>query len=141
ETRIVEKTNERLKQLVQNDDLYEAMENFLLGDPQNQIQQLGAPELIIAKSSAKADQGENLIARAEFETAAKIAIYEQKTDLVRNSLELASKVTNQNDQHARMQKTILEDLNEVMQIADDYYMTKEKVTSEEEAAVGLNPTD
>src|SRR5579872_1221565 len=94
EKKIIEKSNERLKELVPNDELYEAMENFLLGDPVAQVPQLGEPEEIIARSKEKATQGINLIARAEFETAAKVAIYEQKEDVARSSLELASLVTN-----------------------------------------------
>jgi hypothetical protein len=136
ETRIIEKTNERLKQLVKDDNLYEAMENFLLGDPANQIPQLGEPEEIIAKSKHKVTGGVDLMLRADFETAAKIAIYEQKTELAKDSLELAYNVTSPEDKHARMQRTILEDLSEVMNIASDYYTTKEKITTEEEAAIG-----
>jgi hypothetical protein len=135
EIRIIEKTNERLKQLVPNDVMYEAMENFLLGDPENQIPQLGVPADIIAKWSQQTSQGESITARVEYETAAKVAIYEQDPNLVRNSLELASSVTNPNDRHARMQRTILDNLNDVIRIASEYYRIKQKVTSEEEAAI------
>jgi uncharacterized membrane protein len=135
ETRIIEKTNERLKQLVPNDELYEAMENFLLGDPENQIPQLGVPADIIAKWSKQPNKGENILARAECETAAKVAIYEQDANLAKSSLELASSVTNPFDRHARLQRTILVNLKDVIRIASDYYRTKQKVTSEEEATI------
>ncbi len=117
------------------------MENFLLGDPENQIPQLGVPADIIAKWSQQPNKGVNLMTRAEYETAAKVAIYEQDPNLVRNSLELASSVTNPNDRHARMQKTILDNLNDVIRIASDYYKTKQKVTSEEEAVIASAASD
>ena len=53
ETRIIEKTNERLKELVPNDAIYEAMENFLLGDPESQIPQLGSPDVILGKAGQR----------------------------------------------------------------------------------------
>jgi hypothetical protein len=135
ETRIIEKTNERLKQLVQDDNLYEAMENFLLGDPESQISQLGPPADIIARWSKQPSKGESLLARVEYETVAKVAIYEQNPNLAKNSLELASSVTNPNDRHALMQRAILANLNDVIRIASDYYRTKQRVASEEQASI------
>ena len=69
---------------------------------------------------------------------AKIAIYQQDRELAKKSLELASKVTNPSDRHGWMQKTIVDNLDEVMGIARDYYRTKEKITAEEEATVAAN---
>jgi len=135
EAKILEKTNERLKDLVPNDEMYEAMENFLLGDPENQLQLLGPEAEIVKKGDEARDKNEDLIARAQYETAAKIAIYNQNPQLTKQDLELASKVTESNDRHARMQKTILANLDQVIQIARDYYKTKEIVTAETEAEV------
>ena len=133
EMRTIEKTNERLKELVPNDEIYEAMENFLLGDPENQIAQLGTPDVLLGKGDDASSKGEDLIARAQYETMAKVAIYEQDRELARKSLVLPSKVTNPSDRHARMQKTISSNLDLVIRIARDYYRTKEKVTAEAEA--------
>jgi hypothetical protein len=135
ETRIIERSNERLKELVPNNEIYEAMENFLLGDPENQIPQLGTPDEILSKGNEAMNKGEDLIARAQYETTAKVAIYQQNRELSKTSLELASKVTNPSDRHAWMQKTISDNLDEVLGIARDYYRTKEKVTAEEEATI------
>ena len=54
---------------------------------------------------------------------------------MKKSLDLASKVTNPSDRHAWMQKTIMDNLDEVMKIARDYYRTQEKITAEEEAVI------
>lgn len=133
ENRIIEKTNQRLRDLAPNDEIYEAMENFLLGDPENQIQMLGPTSDIIKKGDDARNKSEDLIARAQYETAAKIAIYKQDQTLVKNSLEMASQVTKPADRHARMQKTILTNLDQVLRIARDYYKTKEEISSETEA--------
>jgi len=135
EMRIIEKTNERLKELVPNDDIYEAMENFLLGDPESQIPQLGTPDVILGKADRAVVKGDDLIARAEFETMAKVAIYQQDRKLAKKSLELASKVTNPSDRHVWMQKTIVDNLDIVITIAREYYRTKKIVEADEEAAV------
>ena len=141
ETRIIEKTNERLKELVPDDNLYEAVENFLLGDPENQIPQLGVPAEILTNGDEEANKGEDLMARAKFETSAKVAIYQQEPSMVKKSLELAIKVTDPTDKHARMQRTILDNLNQVIRIARDYYKTKEKVTAEVNASVSANTAE
>ena len=104
ETKIIEKTNERLRDLAPNHQIYEAMENFLLGDPKSQIELLGPMEEIEEKAEDAKNKGENLIARAQYETLAKVAIYEQDKDLAKKSLDLASEVTEPTDRHATMQK-------------------------------------
>ncbi len=133
ETKIIEKTNERLRDLAPNDEIYEAMENFLLGDPESQVQLLGTPEEIVEKGDEAKDKGEDLIARAQYETMAKVAIYKQDPELARKALELAASVTNPADRHARMQKTIMTNLDQIIRIARDYYRTKERITAETEA--------
>ena len=135
ETRIIERTNERLRDLAPNDEMYEAMENFLLGDPENQIQQLGSNDEIIGKGNEAKDKGEDLIARAQYETMAKVAIYKQDPQLTKESLDLAAQVTSPDDRHAKMQKTIQTNLGQVIKIARDYYRTKERITAETESEV------
>ena len=132
ENRIIEKTNQRLRDLAPNDEMYEALENFLLGDPESQIQLLGSEDEIIGKGNEAMAKSEDLIARAQFETMAKVAIYKQDPELARESIELASKVTNPTDRHARMQKTIQNNLPQVIKIAREYYRTKERITAETE---------
>ena len=133
ERKIIEKTDERLRELVPNDDLYEAMENFLLGDPENQIAQLGDVDSVMAKGDDEASKGQKLMARAQYETSAKIAIYDLDPGAAKKSLEQAAKVTDPQDKHARMQSMIQQNLGEVMRVAKEYYKTKRKVTAEEEA--------
>src|SRR5579871_6605025 len=74
ERKIIEKTDERLRELVSSDELYEPMENFLLGAPENQIAQLGDVDSVMAKGDDEAGKGQKLMARAQYETSAKIAI-------------------------------------------------------------------
>jgi hypothetical protein len=133
ERKIIEKTDERLRQLVPNDDLYEAMENFLLGDPENQIAQLGDINTILQKGDEERSKGQKLMARAQYETSAKVAIYNLDREAAKNSIELASQVTDPQDKHAVMQRTIIMNLDEVIRVARDYYKTKRKVAAEVEA--------
>src|SRR5579872_2572255 len=112
ERKIIERTDERLRELVPNDELYDAMENFLLGDPENQIAQLGDAESVMRKGDDEQRKGQKLMARAQYETSAKIAIYNLDAETARTTLELASKVTDPMDRHAGMQKTILQNLDE-----------------------------
>jgi hypothetical protein len=133
ERKIIEKTDERLRELVPSDELYEAMENFLLGDPENQIAMLGDVDSILRKGDDERSKGQKLMARAQYETSAKIAIYDLDTQAAKIGLEQASKVTDPQDKHARMQTTMLQNLDEVMLVAKEYYKTKRKVTAEEEA--------
>jgi hypothetical protein len=135
ESKIAVKSNERLRSLVSDDNMYEAMENFLLGDPKNQLPQLGTPAEIMGKGDEAKSKGEDLIARAQYETTAKVAIYEQDPDLAKESLNRAAEVTNPTDRHARMQKTIQNNIGEVIRIARDYYETKQEITAETEAEV------
>jgi hypothetical protein len=133
EKKIIEKTDERLRELVPSDDLYEAMENFLLGDPENQIAQLGDVDSVMQKGDEENSKGQKLMARAQYETSAKIALYNRDEEAARKSLELASQVTDPKDKHNFLQKTILQNLDAVLRISGEYYRTKSKVTAEEEA--------
>jgi hypothetical protein len=135
ENRIIEKTNQRLRDLSPTDEIYEAMENFLLGNPESQLQMLGTKEELKGKGDEAKSKNEDLIARAQYETMAKVAIYKQDPELVKESLELASEVTNPSDRHAKMQRTIEGNLDEIMKIARDYYQTKEEIKAETEAEV------
>ena len=117
EKKIIEKTDERLRELVPNDYLYEAMENFLLGDPENQIAQLGDVDSVLRKGDEENSKGQKLMARAQYETSAKIAIYNLDGEAARKILELASQVTDPKDKHAFMQQTILQNLDEVLRVS------------------------
>ena len=59
EAKILEKTNERLRDLVPNDGIYEAMENFLLGDPENQVERLGETSEILEKADEAKGKSED----------------------------------------------------------------------------------
>jgi len=133
EKKIVREKDARLRELVQNDDkMYEAMENFLLGNPEDQVSALGEPTSLLAKADEERGKGNNLVARADCETAAKIAIYNQDKEGARKSLDLASQVTDNTkdeDKHSEMQRTILDNLDEVLRIAREYYESVPKASS------------
>jgi len=114
-----------LRKLVQNDDskLYFAMETFLLEDPASQIPVLGEPPTLIGKADQERAKGNSIIARVNYETAAKIAIYNQDREVTRKSLGLAQEVTNKDDKHLEIQSTMLDNLDEVMRVANEYYKT------------------
>ena len=110
----------KLHELAPNDEMYYAMENFLLGDPKRQIEELGTEASIMEKGEQARTSGNNLMARVNYETAAKIAIYNQNKQGVINSIKLARGVTEKSD-HISFQDTILDNVDEVMRIAREYY--------------------
>ena len=126
EKKIIEKTDERLRELVPNDYLYDAMENFLLGDPENQIAQLGDVDSVLQKGDEENSKGQKLMARAQYETSAKIAIYNRDGEAARKILELASQVTDPKDKHAFMQQTILQNLDAVLRISGEVLQDQEQ---------------
>jgi hypothetical protein len=113
----------RLHELAPNDEMYDAMENFLLGDPKGQIETLGSEAVVIERGDSAKSGGHGLIARAEYETAAKIAIYNQNKEAAVKALNLAMEVTDSTTQHWNFQKTILAEIDEFLRIARDYYST------------------
>ena len=114
----------RLRQLVNNnDELYLAMENFILGDPERQISELGDPKSIVSKGDEEKSRGEYIMARANYETAAKVEIYNQNKDGARKALLLAQEVTDESDNHHKYQETMLTHLDDVLRVANAYYNT------------------
>jgi hypothetical protein len=113
-------TDKRLRELVPSDDMYFAMENFLLGDPERQISSLDVDRLIGEGNDAKSE-GQKITARTKYETAAKVELYRRKKDEVEQYLRFAQDVTERNDDHFKMQDTILSNLDSALDIAKKYY--------------------
>ncbi|MHB8566508.1 MAG: hypothetical protein ACYC7D_09745 [Nitrososphaerales archaeon] len=108
-----------LMRLVTNDQkMYAALQNFLLVAPERQIPQLGEASSLVAKGDAARTIGNNLAARADYETAAKIEIYNQNKEGATSCLIRAEGVSEQ--QHHEFQETMLADMDQVLRISKAY---------------------
>jgi hypothetical protein len=115
--------DKRLKELVQSDEMYFAIELFLLGDPKRQIEQLGDAESLLNKGDEAKSENDLIRARYNYETAAKIEMYRQHKEGLRRCLVLAQEVTEENDKHFGFQRTILDNTDQALGISKLYYET------------------
>ena len=115
--------DKRLKELVQSDEMYYALELFLLGDPKRQIEQLGDVDGLLSKGDQAKSADDHVKARYNYETAAKIEMYRQNKEGLRRCLVLAQEVAEESDKHFAFQRMILDNLDEVLQISKQYYKT------------------
>jgi hypothetical protein len=122
----------RLKELVSTDEMYYAIEYFLLGDPKRQIEQLGDIEGLVEKGNSSKAESDNVKARYNYETAAKIELFRGNKDGLRRFLTFAQEVTEPNDKYFKFQRTILDNIDETLRVANNYYQSI-PVTSEETA--------
>jgi hypothetical protein len=109
------------KLIPNNQGLYEAMEFFLLGSPKRQVLQEGGLESLKKTADQERDSGNKIMARINYESAARIAIYEQNKDEVKEFLELADGVTGDDERFSKFHRTLLSDLDETMRVAQQYY--------------------
>ncbi len=126
EEKLVQYADARLKALVSDEDMYYAMENFLLADPERQIPLLGDMESLISKGDEAKSTGSKVIARTNYETAAKIEIYKQNKEGAKRCLGLAQQVTDEGDKHLDYQRKLMENLDEVLRVSKAYYETVTK---------------
>ena len=110
-----------LEKLVTDDpNMYAALRNFLIVDPERQMPLLEAVSALLAKGDAAKAQGNNLTARADYEIAAKIEIYKQNKDSATSFLVLAEGVSDREQQHFGYQETMLADMDKVLRISSAY---------------------
>jgi hypothetical protein len=117
------KSDFHLKRILCNDDkLYLALENFLLGDPKSQTSEFGDgnSDSLLANGNEARAKGFKKAARAYYETSAKIEIYKQDKDRVISSLLLAEEVT-EDVEHSEFHKIILANMDKVLRISKEYY--------------------
>jgi len=121
--KIYRRADARLRSLIgTNDHMYDAMENFLLGDPERQISQLGGADSMVAKGDEAKSKGAYLFARSSFEIAAKLEIYQRNRENAKKYLLLAQEVTQKEDlEHIEILNTLLANMEMVMRIAREYY--------------------
>jgi hypothetical protein len=116
-----ESSSLRLKGLVANNQrMYYALQSFLLVAPERQIPRLGEVSLLLARGDAFRANGNNMAARVDYETAAKIEIYKQNKDSARNCLVRAQEVSEKEQSHHEFQETMLADMDEVLRISKGY---------------------
>ncbi len=111
----------RLRDLVGKDQkMYEALGTFLLAYPERQIGQLGEVSSLLAKGDRARANGNNLAARADYETSAKIEIYKQNRESARSCIISADEVSGNDKQHHEFHETMLADMDAVMRISKAY---------------------
>jgi hypothetical protein len=111
----------RLKLVVGNNEkMYEAMGTFLLASPEFQIPRLGEVNSHLAKGDKARANGNNMEARVEYETAAKIGIYKQDKESARSCLISADEVSEKEERNHNFHETMLADMDEVMRISKAY---------------------
>ena len=111
----------RLKSLVKSDDMYFALEYFLLGDPERQISQLGETDSILAKGDEAKARNESVYSRAYYETAAKVAIYRGDKEAARRCLLKAEEVTEESDKRYRLMTFLIDNMDDALVVAKSYY--------------------
>jgi hypothetical protein len=111
----------RLKSLVKSDDMYYALEYFLLGDPKRQIEQLGDTDAVLAKGEESKAKNDNIYARTYYETAAKIEIYKGNKEAARKCLIKAQEVTEHDDKRFQLMQTLIDNMDEAIAVAKSYY--------------------
>lgn len=131
---IHEYADARLKSLVKSDDMYFALEYFLLGDPKRQIEQLGDSDAVLAKGDESKAKNDNIYARTYYETAAKIEIYKGNKEFARKCPLKAQEVTEHEDKRFRLMQTLIDNMDEAISVAKSYYNVLEKAVVPEEAA-------
>lgn len=108
----------QLKSIVgDNQQMYDAMENFLLGSPK-EMRLLGEVSSLLIKGDAAKAAGDNIGARVDYETAAKIEIYNQNKDGASNCIAQAEEVSE--SKHHEFQETMLANMDEVLRISKAY---------------------
>jgi hypothetical protein len=110
-----------LKDFIPNDEkMFVALQNFLLADPERQLAMLGTTDALLAKGDAANVKGEKLVARMNYETAAKIEIYKQNKDTAEKAIRLANEVSEMNDPHRASYEAMLGNMDEVMRVSKLY---------------------
>ncbi|MGI0090700.1 MAG: hypothetical protein ACREBS_03235 [Nitrososphaerales archaeon] len=109
----------------------EALDNYLLAEPERQIAQLGGVESLMLNARKEQGSGDLHSARRDYEYAARIEIYTQNKEGALKSLLLAEEVTDK-DEDRRMHRIIMDRMDEVLRISAEYQSKNLKDESKEE---------
>ena len=114
---------DRLNELCQGDSrLHKALSNFLLLEPQRQLPFLGTAEDFAKKASSALARNNPIEARTDFETAARIEIYNGNIEKVKTFLEKAQGLPDKYGEESRL--TLLANLERAIEIAAQYFHNK-----------------
>jgi len=120
-TSVTQSSLSPLESLVSDDpNMYAALQNFLIVDPERQIPLLDDVNTLLTKGDTARADGNNQTARADYEVAAKIEIYKQNKDSATNFLVLAEQVSEKELKHFEYQETMLADMDKVLRISKAY---------------------
>ncbi|MGI0079024.1 MAG: hypothetical protein ACRECH_05320 [Nitrososphaerales archaeon] len=121
EVREINQKVDPLRELCGPDDgMYGALSQFLLLDPRHQVEQLGGFAKLWEEGSSAMQRGNKLQARVSFETAARIALYDQDRASLKKSLESAEQAS-ENEINHRLHQTLLSNLDKALKITGAYY--------------------
>ena len=110
----------QLKQESPDEEMYKVLQNFLLADPERQIPQLGGIDNITTEAERAKERGDLTSARANYETSAKVEIYDKNKDAAKKFLSLAQQVTD-DPRHKEFHEKLISNMDLVMRISADYY--------------------
>ena len=103
-----------------DDELYNALEDFLLVASPSAKPSFGTVQGWFALADQEKAKGENLSAMVSNECAARVACFENDKETTKKALLLADAL-NPNPAHATIHKTLLSKLDKVFEIADAFY--------------------
>jgi hypothetical protein len=111
-----------LKDLVpNNDNLYVALQTFILGDPKRQLPLLGTTDSLLTKGDDEKAKGKNPQARFDYETAAKIELFKQNREAFEKFLRLANDMTAESEREKTILQTMLANMDAALRISKEYY--------------------
>ncbi len=113
--------------------LHDAMEYFLLLNPREQVAQLGEPEDLKRTADEARASGDKILARIDYECAAKIALYRQRRDMFLSMLSPAEKVTPPNQRFSTFHRVLMRESDAAFRIAKDFYSELEHLQDKSRA--------
>jgi hypothetical protein len=113
--------------VAKNSAMYRALEFFILLDPEEQVTRLGDPEALRSSADRARALGDNLTARIDYESAAKIALYRQQGDLFAEMLSLAQRVTPGDQTFSEYHRTLLRSSDQAMRVASEVYAERDNL--------------
>jgi hypothetical protein len=116
-----------------DEELYKALEHFLLFNPKMILENLGNVPYWMAKADTAKSKGNNLVAAMDYETAARIACYENDKEATRKALAFAEGINPQSAE-AALDRVLISKLDKVFEISAIHYSIVSNAEKEREQA-------